>query len=276
MSHQQEAPAKRRHHFFWWTLINLLALAFAVGSWVGCYSVFNFPERPRNYKWLQKLDRLPEISFFKGSELPKAKGTLPPQQLYGLIYERSNSSGSPQLMDGETLQTLNTQLKRNYITNFKSPTNLNYVRGTWRILSIRELNEKDFIKDGFAVLARALAVPADQENATNPELLPYPVEIEIILPTAKDTIIPPETQITADNSFGLDRLRSGLIILHLARTGTVEEPITRITTVPLLAKPFSLTEDTKVPLQIPSQVNPASVFPLFPKEAVEETEAPAE
>lgn len=263
MPHQSDNPAKRRPNYFWWALINALALAFAILSWTGCYFLFSFPEKPWNYSILQKLGRLPEIIFFEGSDLPKAT-TLPPQQLYRIIYQREDgATPSNELLDATTLQTLNQQLKRNYITNFKKPMNLNYVRGTWRILSVRELDEKDFVTEGFAVLAQALAIPTDQENSTNPELLPYPVELEIILPTRPDSEIPPETTITADNTFELDRARNGLIIVHIARVGTADEPVSRLTTIPLLDKPFSLTEETRLELSAPTRINPKGAFPLF-------------
>lgn len=264
MPHQSDSPAKRRPNFFWWTLINLLALAFAVLSWTGCYFLFNFPERAWNYSILERLGRLPEITFFDGEDLPKAS-TLPPQQLYGLIYQRNEESSPelhPKLLDPTTLQTLNVQLKRNYLTNFKKPMNLNYVRGTWRILSLRQLTGDDFVQHGFVVLAQALAVPAEQENSTNPELLPFPVELEIILPTAPGVEIPPETKITTDNSFELDRVRHGLIIVHIARAGTADEPISRISVIPLLDKPFALTKDTSIKLTVPEKVNPRGTFPL--------------
>ncbi|MGJ8723448.1 MAG: hypothetical protein ACSHYB_02735 [Roseibacillus sp.] len=263
MSHQSDSPVKRRPNFFWWTLINALALAFAVLSWVGCYFIFNFPEKPWNYSLLQKLGRIPEITFLEGSNLPKAT-TLLPEQLYGMIYQRQTSSGAlPKLLDPTTLQTLNLQLKRNYITNFKKPMNLNYVRGTWRILSVRELNDNDFVTQGFAVLAQALAIPTEQENSTNPELLPFPVELEIILPTAAGTKIPANTEITADNTFEIDRARNGLIIIHIARGGTADEPVSRLTTIPLLDKPFTLAEDARIKLSPPTKLNPKATFPLF-------------
>ncbi|MDQ8190017.1 hypothetical protein [Roseibacillus persicicus] len=265
MPHQSDSPAKRRPNFFWWTLINLLALAFAVLSWTGCYFLFNFPERPWNYSVLERLGRLPEITFFKGEELPKAT-TLPPQQLYGLIYQRNSEvppGQHPKLLDPTTLQTLNVQLKRNYLTNFKKPMNLNYVRGTWRILSLRQLTKDDFVQHGFAVLAQALAVPAEQENSTNPELLPFPVELEIILPTAPGVEIPPDTEITTDNLFELDRVRHGLIIIHIARSGTADEPVSRITTIPLLDKPFPLSKEANIQLTVPDKVNPKGTFPLM-------------
>ena len=263
MPHQSDTPVKRRPNYFWWTLINALALAFAVISWVGCYFIFNFPEKPWNYALLQKLGRIPAITFMEGSDLPKAT-TLLPKQLYGMIYQRRTEGNlHPKLLDPTTLQTLNLQLKRNYITNFKKPMNLNYVRGTWRILSVRELNDDDFVTQGFAVLAQALAIPTEQENSTNPELLPFPVELEIILPTAAGTKIPADTEISEDNTFEIDRARNGLIIINIARAGTADEPVTRLTTIPLLDKPFTLAEDARIELSPPEKLNPKGSFPLF-------------
>ncbi|WP_200391888.1 hypothetical protein [Roseibacillus ishigakijimensis] len=264
MPHTADSPPRKRPSFFWWALVNLLALAFAVLTWTGCYFLFQFPEKPWNYSLLERLGRLPEISFFDGKDLPKGS-TLTPEQLYGLIYARKSpgAPGQPGLLDATTLKTLNEQLKRNYITNFSSPLNVNYIRGTWRILSVRELTEADFASEGFAVLAQALAVPADQLDTSNPQLLPFPVELEIILPTAPGVTIPADTQITTDNSFEIDRARYGLAILHVTATGTVDEPVSRITCIPLLDRDFRLSKDTRIKLTAPSQLNPSGIFPLF-------------
>ena len=224
---------------------------------------------------LQKLDRLPELTFLKNEDLPKAT-TLPPDKLYGLIYNRDpalSGNSLPKFLDGETLETLNVQLKRNYLTNFKAPKNLNYVRGNWRILSIRELTTDDFIQQGFAVLAQALEIPAEQENSTNPEYLPYPVELEIILPTAKDVSIPPNTEITTDNSFELRRLPHALAIIHISRTGANDEPISRITTIPLLSSSFPLTKTAEIPLTPPLIINPKGSLPLFSTDDSDDAEA---
>ena len=259
----------RRPSFFWWTLINILALAFAILSWTGCYFLFKFPDRPWNYSVLKKLDKLPELTFLESRNLPKVT-TLPPEQIYKLIYERKDTEESsvtlPKFLSAETQQTLNLQLKRNYITNFKEPKNLNYVRGKWRILSIRELTKNDFISQGYALLAQALSIPADQEHSTNPEYLPVPVQLEIILPTAEGVEIPPNTEITTDNVFTLTRLPHAIAILHIARDGSPDEPITRISTIPLLDKPFPLTDESSIPLTLPRHINPKGLFPLFTAE----------
>lgn len=266
MPSKSDHPAPRRSSYFWWTLINFLALAFAVLSWTGCYFLFNFPERPWNYSVLKKFDRLPELSFIENEDLPKVT-TLPPDKLYGMIYKRQPTVAGldslPEFLNPQTLQTLNIQLKRNYLTNFKDAKNLNYVRGTWRILSVRALTKEDFIQQGFVVLAQALAIPAEQENSTNPELFPFPVELEIVLPTAKGVAIPADTEIKTSNSFELSRLPHALGIIHIARGGTNDEPVSRITAIPLLDSPFQLTSESRIPVQAPKHVNPNASLPFF-------------
>lgn len=267
MSRKPDSPVKRRPNYFWWALINILALVFAILSWTGCYYVFHFPEKPHNYAILQKLGRLPSLDFFEAGKLPKAT-TLPPKQLYAMIYDREQANTGPdKLMDAATLQTLNLQLKRNYITHFEKPLNLNYVRGTWRIQQVRELSSEDFISSGFAVLAKALVIPGDQEDSTNPDRLPFPVELEILLPTASGVQIPPNTEITTDNSIEIDRSRNGLAIIHIAQEGAADEPVTRLTTIPLLANPFALTKNSKIALTAPTRLNIQAPFPLFETEA---------
>lgn len=262
MPHQSDPAAPRRLSVFWWTLINILAIAFAVLSWTGCYFLFNFPERSWNYSVLQKFGRLPEISFFEKEDLPKAIA-LTPRRLYGLIYERNQSAGLPKLMEAETLATLNVQLKRNYITNFQEAKNVNYVGGTWRILSVRKLTQEDFVSDGFAVLAQALVIPEEQENSTRPQMLPFPVELEIILPTAPGQSIPDDAEVVADNSFNLTKGNHALVILHLSRSGARDEPITRVTAIPLIEADFPLGKSSQIPLTIPTTINPRGRFPLI-------------
>lgn len=268
MSHKTDPTAPRRLSVFWWTLINILAIAFAVLAWTGCYFLFNFPERSWNYGFLQKVGRLPELTFFKSENLPDASA-LNPRTLYGLIYERNQSAGLPKIMEAETLATLNVQLKRNYITNFQEDKNVKYVGGTWRILSVRELTEEDFVTDGFAVLAQALVIPEEQENSTRPQMLPFPVELEIILPTATGQSIPENAEVTTDNSFRLTKANHAVTILHLSQSGTRDEPITRITAIPLIGADFPLGTDSKLPLAIPSKINPEGRFPLITASEVE-------
>lgn len=261
MSHPSDPAAPRRLSVFWWTLINILALAFAILSWTGCYFLFNFPERAWNYSFLQKIGRLPELTFFESEDLPDG-GALPPRSLYGLIYERNQTAGLPKIMDPETLGTLNLQLKRNYISNFQEAKNINYVGGTWRILSVQKLTSEDFIPNGFVVLAQALVIPQEQENSTRPQMLAFPVELEIILPTTPDQAIPNGAEIEAENSFELSKANHALVILHLSQSGTRDEPITRITAIPLMRRGFPLGKDSTLPLTIPTLVNPEGRFPL--------------
>lgn len=257
-----QEPKKRHPSIFWWSLINVIALAFAIFSWTGCYFLFNFPERPWNYSVLQKINRLPELTFFEKQDLPKGKA-IPP----GLIYQRYDDvtlrRTNPNKSPGETLATLNAQLKRNYISHYKSPVSHHYIAGNWRIRSVRKLDDKDFISSGFALLAQALVIPNAQMDSTSPELLPYPVELEILLPTSSETEIPPQTEIAEDNSFTLNKHPHALAVLHVSRSGTPDEPVTRVTAIPLSQTAFPLTKDTVLPLLPPTQVNPEGQFPLF-------------
>ncbi len=269
-----EKPTRRKAHFFWWTLINALCLVFAVLSWFGCYYLFQFPEKPFNYQLIQKLGGLEDISFFKGEELPKGT-SLGPQKLYRLIYDRKplteNEAYSRELLDAPILKKLNEQLRRNYITNYKKSKENRYINGTWRILSHRPLGKDDFITDGYAILTQALAIPIDQLDSTNPILLPYPVELEIIVPSSStDLILPSLESLPEDHALSLSRARQALTIIHITRSGTLDEPASRITVVPLLGEePFKITKDLKIPLTVPEKINPKGTFPLFSTQAEE-------
>ncbi|MDP0489870.1 MAG: hypothetical protein Q7Q71_02320 [Verrucomicrobiota bacterium JB023] len=265
MPKANQPEPRKRPSIFWWSMINVLALAFAIFSWTSCYFLFNFPERPWNYSVLKKLDRLPPLDFFEDpKDLPKASTLLPKGDAKtDGIYQKLDTQALKQLAPGkspaEALAALNTRLKRNYLTHFKNPDNLHYIRGTWRIISVRRLTEQDFLSDGYVILAQALETPEDATLTT--ELVPYPVEMEVILPTTAEQEIPEDAALMADNVLSVDRLPHALALLHVSRSGTPDEPVTRVTTIPLLGTSFPLG-NIRLPLEAPTFANPEARFPL--------------
>ncbi len=80
-----EEVAPRKPAYFWWFLANTLALCFAIVSWFICLQVFGNPEMPRNYEFLKKLGRLPELKRYTVLDVPNGNA-LSPSELYGKYF----------------------------------------------------------------------------------------------------------------------------------------------------------------------------------------------
>ena len=89
--------------------------------------------------------------------------------------------------------------------------------------------------------------------------------MEIIVPSSStDLILPSLESLPEDHALSLSRARQALTIIHITRSGTLDEPASRITVVPLLGEePFKITKDLKIPLTVPEKINPKGTFPLF-------------
>ena len=239
-----ESLSPRRPTYFWWLLANVLALCFAVISWAVCLHVFGHPEMPRNYEILRKIGRLPQIKRFTVLDAPNGSVLDPPG-----LYRRFSS------LTNESLVSLNSQLMRNYLTNFPRTQTLTYIEGDYQLGKIRQLRRGDFIPNGFAVRARALVKPDDFSNPA-----PYPVLIEYVVPT-KDPA-------AARNSHPGDILTvkrnpNCAAIVHVAKVTEANEQLVVLTVVPLACGPGRLTETTLCTIEPPLEIRPAAGFPIF-------------
>jgi hypothetical protein len=55
-----EEFVKSRPPLFWWLLANILAIAFAITSWVICLNLFRDPTNAKSYQLMIKVGRLPQ------------------------------------------------------------------------------------------------------------------------------------------------------------------------------------------------------------------------
>ena len=149
---------------FWWSIAIVILMALAAFSWIGSIFVFTHPERPFNYQLLGRIQRLEEIKSFTEKDIPMGKSLTPPE-LFQKFYP----------FTGENLANHNNLLRRNYITNYKSRDEKPYyVRGRFKVVHARPLNEKDIFPNG--LVARAVAVNEDGREYRN-------VVVEYVLPT---------------------------------------------------------------------------------------------
>lgn len=235
---------RKRPSIFWWTLLNLLAAAFAVLSWTTCYYVFNFPEKDGNYRILRTVKRLPPVEEMSDETAPDGEA-LGPAELYATYLQP----------DAGTLNALNTQLKRNYISNFKWSDYHTYITGTYRVTVVRPLAVGDFFHPGFAVQAQAYMQPED-------ELLPaapYPVIIELLLPTRQAT---PANPFETGDEIPLKKIPHRAALLHVSRTGSSSEPLIQLTAVPLSYDAYESGE-RGLDLAPPDPLSPEARFPVI-------------
>jgi hypothetical protein len=239
-----EEPAPRQPPYFWWLLANMLALCFAVVSWTVCLHVFGNPEIPRNYEILRKLGRLPELKRHTVLDVPDGN-LLDPKGLYSKFFGLSD----------EQINRLNSQLVRNYLTNFERPLSLTYIEGDYQVEAVRELGPSDFLPSGFAIRARALVKPDD---FTKPA--PYPVVIEYLFPTR-------ETAAAAKFHHGdvlaVKKSPNCAAIVHAGKILDGDEHQVCLTVIPIAYGPYRIGDGVTFGIEPPIQVRPGAAFPVF-------------
>jgi hypothetical protein len=239
-----EEPPPRRPPYFWWLLANALALCFAVVSWMLCLDVFGNPENPRNYEILRKLGRLPELKRYTVLDVPNGN-LLDPKGLYSKFFA----------LTGDQVTRVNSQLMRNYLTNFERPLLLTYIEGDYQVEKVRELGKSDFLPAGFAIRARAMVKPDD---FTKPA--PYPVVIEYLFPTKeKATALP----FNPGDTLEVKKSPNCAAIVHAERLLEGDEQVVCLTAIPIAYGPYRVGDNITFEIEPPAEVRPAAGFPVF-------------
>jgi hypothetical protein len=239
-----EEPTPRRPAYFWWLLANILALCFAVASWTVCLHVFGNPEIPRNYEILRKLGRLPELKRHTVLDVPNGN-LLGPRGLYSKFFGLTD----------DQLDRLNSQLVRNYFTNFERPLALTYIEGDYQVEDVRQLGREDFLSEGFAIRARAMVKPDDFTKAA-----PYPVVIEYLFPT-------PDTgaagRFRTGDILSVRKSPNCAAILHAGKILEGNDPLLCLTVVPIAYGPYRVGDGVTFGIEPPAEVRPGASFPVF-------------
>lgn len=224
----------------------MLALCFAVTSWLVCLHVFGNPEVPRNYDILRRLGRLPEIKRYTVLDVPNANA-MDPKALYSRFFP----------MNEEKRQVLNARLIRNYLTNFEYPLALTYIEGEYQIESTRLLKEGDFIAEGFVVRARAMVRPDEQSK-----LAPYPVVIDYFFPTSQTEAV---QGFRKGDLLDVKKSPNCAAIVHVDRVDDEEEMRVCLSVIPIAYGPYQAGANLSFEIAPPEQVSPCAVFPAFGK-----------
>lgn len=250
MPRKVEEPVYRRPPYFWWLLANLLALCFAVASWVICLEVFGNPEVPRNYQILKKLGRLPEIEGFKPSEIPEGRH-LGPEEVYRKFFGLTE----------QQCHRLEKRWKRDYLANFEDPLGVIYIHGVFQSEITRALTPDDYVAEGFAVRARAMVKPDD---FTKPA--PYPVCVEFLFPTSSADAI---AGFQAQHEFEIPRLgRHAWVVMHVSKIWMGDEQGVLMTAMPITSGSCDYASGNNFKIQPPAQVKPDVAFPVFDRDSI--------
>lgn len=245
MPRSSEESTPRSSTWFWWLLANLLALSFAVLSWTLLLEVFGRPEVPRNYKILRMLDRLPEHERFAPKDAPEGR-LMDPEGLYGWFFR----------LGEERYRMLNRLYRRNYLRNYDGAEAVSYVEGEFEVLQTRHFNQVDFLPHGFAIQARALTKPSE---FTQQAL--YPVVIELLVPTLDATAaqkFPPGSRLSLKKAPHLP------VIMDVGRDVVGDEPVVRVTLMPIGYGRCALAEGGSFPMTVPEWVRPSGKLSGFP------------
>ena len=159
---------ERKPPYFWWSLAIMLCFCLAAFSWMKIPPVFANPQDPTNYKLLDKINRLEPIKAFSALD--------PPSGDIANIENLYSKFGS---LNVKELDLLNNELIKNYVTNYKQETLNTYIRGDFRVIKTRTLNENDRFQNGIVIKAEAMLKISEY---TEPQ--PFPIWIELILPNA--------------------------------------------------------------------------------------------
>lgn len=213
MSRAANAVKQADGSIFWWTIAIVVLLGLAAFSWIASIFIFTHPEKPYNYKLLNRIQRLEEIRQFTEKDMPAGKSLTPPE-LYQKFYQLTE----------ENLTNHNSLLRRNYITNFKNRDEKPfYVRGRFKVIHARPLTGQDVFPRG--LVARAVAVNEDGREYRN-------VIVEYVLPT--EFAVPgvefaPGDLLDIDSRRSKKRLHGAVINIHRPN-----EDVLVFTVVPLM------------------------------------------
>lgn len=247
--HDLENFVKKRPPLFWWFLANVLAITFAISSWVVCLNLFRDPTHPTSYQLMLKVGRIPPLAAFDATSAPRPKKTSGPLELEAQFQKFKN----------EDLEALNHELLRSYLTNYKKPKFLTYVQGNFKIIETRALAPTDLLPQGVIVKAQAMVT---SKKTTDP--IAYPVFIECIFPSknAKPEYFPKGKTLQL-----IQRKRGATphcaAVVQVGSINYDSDNALYFTVIPLCATDFTTPSKTNITIMPPEAAEIVDPFPVF-------------
>lgn len=241
---------KPRPPLFWWMLANILAIAFAIGSWVVCLNLFRDPTNETSYHWMLKVGRLEPLKHYEATQAPRPKRTATPLELEAQFQNVKN----------DDLSTLNQELLRAYVTNFHKAKFLTYAKGDYKILNARSLTEDDFLPEGVVVRAQGMVVSERTKDA-----LAYPVFIECVFSYENaDPLHFPVGEILPLRQRRKGGLPDCAAVIHVSSIEYDSESVLNLSVIPLLAVDYKTPSGAMIKLAPPEAANIGTAqLPIF-------------
>lgn len=234
-------PRNTRVNYFAWTVAILLLTGFALAAWLGSFYIFDQPERPDSYKFLQRLHKIDPPKRFELTAAPVGEFLSAKQ-----FYDRFSG------MRAAELAKTNAELARNYIRNYGHVRGLvPYVVGRYTIMEARELGQNDIFTSGMVALAGSV----DRGELLMEHL--YPADADVI-PLMKQTLNP-------GLEIKLERTHDLSAVIHAER---LEDGRVLITAIPLLYGTYTMMRGPGTfTLQPPLLLNLEAGWPLFKEQS---------
>lgn len=246
---EKDSEPRFRTPWFWWAVVILLAACFAAVSWAGLLYVYRFPEKAENYEFLEKLNQLPKPEEISRSDAPEGIETLSAISLHSKFLALPDASR----------EQLNLELRRRFIAGLVEQDLIYYVKGSYKVLEVRDLTEDDFVSGGFAVKLQA-SIQVDEYRPPSP----YPLYLELILPNAKaaQKIFYPVGEILE-----LNRVPNYVALLHGMTQTLANERIAVVTAMPIVKTSQRTAEGSAIRVSLPMKYQLSGSLPLFSYEA---------
>ncbi len=248
MARDSDEFFKKRPPLFWWLLANILAIAFAITAWIVCLNLFRDPTNPASYELMMKVGRIDPLESFAGKTVPPAQQVSSPQELEAQFKSFSASD----------LETLNRELRRSYLTNYKKPKFLTFVRAELRILEVRKLGDDDFLNSGVVVKGQALVRP---DAVADP--IPYPVFVEVLFPSEEASLENFQTGEILKLRMQ-KKQRDCAAILNVGTSDFEGRSVLFLTLVPLNAVKYKSENGTPFQIKPPAMANLKAPLPVLP------------
>lgn len=213
---------------FWWSILITLLMGAATFCWFFSIMVFSHPEKPFNYKVLAKFKKLESLRPFTVYTAPQGK-FLSARELLTEFFPYSQ----------DQLALRNDVLKRSYIRNYRheKPT---YLKGDFKVISVRRLAPTDVMGQGWVVRARAV----DLED----------VDVEILMPG----LVTDAEPYANDATIKLDQKQTFASTLHVQR---MEADRLCVTVIPLAYQGF-VSNAGAIRMNPPAALNMDAYWPV--------------
>ncbi len=235
---QAEKPAARgSENILVWTLALLLLVGLVAGAWVATYYIFSHPEKPFNYRMLERFGQIDPLQSFPLATAPRGEFLSA-----AAVYERFSN------LPEYELNNRNAEFFRNYIENYNRLTGRQpYLVGKWKVIETRRLTNDNIIASGVVAIAESVEYP--------------PVIVQCIYPCGPEEAQALHQSLQQGSIISLQRTKDLAALLHISKT---RDQRLLISVVPLLYGAYTMTAlEQTIQLAPPEKLNIEAGWPVI-------------